>query len=460
MLPETLERVSPASGGANAFETVEIRRQERYPSVRHALATPDSQGPPVLLDLETALAWTLQSNPGLVTIRQSVCVSAEAVEVARRFPTSLNPTLSVQSNPWVYQHEPGGGVERLDSYLTVNWFQPIELGDRRELRSRMAQASFSQARWNVLQAELSTLVQTYRAHQTATYRRERLAAAQRLLEFNARMLESLHRQMEANQVAAADVVLAEVESQATLQQLEVARQEYAAAVADLRGQIGLPQVATSIEPAGELRIPAADLAGDPDALVRMALEGRPDLQAAQTQVCNSRAAVDLARADRIPVFSLGPAYEHNETGANFYGLALTTPVPILNAGNSLVRQREAELHRDCVALEQQQQQVAAQVRAALVKWNEVRDSAIRTLARSEPIREQALRMQRLYEAGQADLVKLLQVRQRLIEADFARLDALWQTTQAYADLLSVLGATPLLGALANGPETSPPANGQ
>jgi outer membrane protein TolC len=69
-------------------------------------------------------------------------------------------------------------------------------------------------------------------------------------------------------------------------------------------------------------------------------------------------------------------------------------------------------------------------------------------------------MQRLYEAGQADLVKLLQVRQRLIEADFARLDALWQTTQAYADLLSVLGATPLLGALANGPETSPPANGQ
>ena len=56
-------------------------------------------------------------------------------------------------------------------------------------------------------------------------------------------------------------------------------------------------------------------------------------------------------------------------------------------------------------------------------------------------------MQRLYEAGQADLVKLLQVRQRWLEAKNAQLDAVWQTTQAYADLLAALGASQLLGTL-------------
>ena len=48
-------------------------------------------------------------------------------------------------------------------------------------------------------------------------------------------------------------------------------------------------------------------------------------------------------------------------------------------------------------------------------------------------------MERLYTAGQTDLVKLLQVRQRWLEAANTQLDTTWQATQAYADLLSSLG---------------------
>jgi outer membrane protein TolC len=63
-------------------------------------------------------------------------------------------------------------------------------------------------------------------------------------------------------------------------------------------------------------------------------------------------------------------------------------------------------------------------------------------------------MDRLYQAGQADLVKLFQVRQRLIEAENTRLDAGWQMIQAYADLLAALGATPLVAAVPD-PSTEP-----
>ena len=63
------------------------------------------------------------------------------------------------------------------------------------------------------------------------------------------------------------------------------------------------------------------------------------------------------------------------------------------------------------------------------------------------MRENALRMERLYAAGQTDLVKLLQVRQRWVNAANLQLDAAWQRTQVYADLLTSLGGVSLLGSL-------------
>ena len=399
------------------------------------------------LDLETALECTLRNNPALVAQRQNIQVSAEAIEVAKRFPTSLNPTLSVEVCPWVFQRGPGGAMDRLDNFITVNWAQPIELGGRRALRENIARASYSQTTWNLMQAELTALVQTFRLHQTATYRREKLAVAGRLVEFNEHLLAALRRQMDANQVSAADVVLADVESQATQQQRETARQEYVAALTELRTQIGMPQYAALAEPAGPLRVPHGELPAGEDELVQLAIEGRPEIKAAGAQVAAAREALRLARADRIPTPSIGPAYERSETKESFYGISASSPIPILNSGATLVRQREAEYCRDCVALEQMRQQVTTQVKASLVKWTQAQQSAARVQARFEPIHVQGDRMQRLYEAGQADLVKLLQVRQRWLEADNAQLDAVWQTTQAYADLLAALGVSQLLGSL-------------
>ena len=255
----------------------------------------------------------------------------------------------------------------------------------------MARASYSQTQWTILQAELAAMIQTYRLHQTALYRREKAAVALDLNSFSRRLVETLRRQAEANQATAADVVLAEVENQATVDQLEAARQDYVSALADLRQQIGIPGVAASAEPIGEFRVPEDKMSGGDEALVRMAQEGRPEVQTAAAAAANSRAALSLARADQIPVPSIGPVYERNETGAVFYGLALTSPVPLLNTGHPLVGQREAEYHRDCVAYEQARQQVAAQVLAVLVKWKQAQEAAERTHAaiRADPHADRA-----------------------------------------------------------------------
>ncbi len=51
------------------------------------------------ISLQTALLGAVTSNPDLVTLRNSNLASPEAVEVARNFPTTLNPTLWVDFRP-------------------------------------------------------------------------------------------------------------------------------------------------------------------------------------------------------------------------------------------------------------------------------------------------------------------------------------------------------------------------
>jgi cobalt-zinc-cadmium efflux system outer membrane protein len=207
-----------------------------------------------------------------------------------------------------------------------------------------------------------------------------------------------------------------------------------------------------VDPVGGVRLPGASVAQDEEALIWVSLADRPDIRAAQAQVESSRAALCLARADRIPVPSIGPVYEQDETGVSFYGVAISSPVPIFNSGASIVHQREAEYRRDMVVLEQLRHRTMLQIKAARTAWNQVLQLVAHTTAIHQPTQAQAARMERLYEAGQTDLLKLLQVRQGLIEARNAQLDVLWQASQAYADLLDAVGVAPLSDSLLPSPE--------
>jgi outer membrane protein, heavy metal efflux system len=306
----------------------------------------------------------------------------------------------------------------------------------------------------VLQAELTALVQTYRLHRTTLYRRDKLKVAGDLLKFNERLVETLKRQVEATRAAPADLVLAEVESHSTRQQLEIATHEYVAALSDLRSHQGIPEYAFSAAPNDQMTLPMATTLEDDEAVIRMAVSNRPEILAAQAAVVASQDAVSLARADRIPIPSVGPAYEKDESGVNFYGFTATMPLPVLNAGGPLLRQREAEYHCNCVVLAQQRQRTTAQTQATLVKWRDAQELVRRTQTLVESVRSQTTKMEHLYEAGETDIVKLLQVRQRLLETDNGQLDALWAATQGYADLLDAVGAISLLGGLTQNAEVN------
>ena len=413
--------------------------------------------------LQAALYGAITSNPDVVTLREGnvLAASAEAVEVARHFPTTLNPTLWMDYRPitlvpnGTFGTGPGargagsgnGFYHFGQDFFYLSLRQPIELGHQTTHRYHIAQAAYEQQKWIVIQAELTALVQTYRFFQTAAYRREKYRLAQQLADFNDRLQETLQRRMEANQVQAADVALARVESRATRLAVTVARQDYLTALTDLRNQIGIPEQAGTIEPLGEFTLPSYIPPINEQVMIEEALRSRPDIQAARAQIAGTHSAVKLAKGDRIPTPVIGPQYEMDEAGVQYIGFVFITPIPIWNNGKPLVIQREAEHRRAVVAFQEAQQRATGQVRAGVAKWNGATELVNDSAGLSKDLSLEVDKLQKLFEANQADLTKLMQARQRLIQLENSRLDAVWQATQAQADLLLALGMPSLINGM-------------
>lgn len=465
--------VAPARTGSPAGSRVSID-----PPVRRAQATSGDMSAPLgagvlpgqpleaprSISLEAALYGAVTSNPDLVALRMGNAASAEAVEVARHFPTTLNPTLWVDYRPisLIPQDtfgQGGGGAKPTathgrhnDSFgkqfLYVSWRQPIELRHQTTHRAAIAEAAFSQQQWTVVQAELTALVQTYRFYQTAAYRREKLRVAEDLARFNEQLTQALRRRLAVNVTPglAADVAAAEVENEATRQLTESARQDYVNALTDLRNQIGIPETAGNAEPFGEFVLPPYIPKLQDDALIQTALQSRPEIQVAHAQFQGAQAAYRLACADRLPSPIIGPEYEIDEVQVQYIGFVYITPIPILNNNTPLVRQRHAELHRAAVAVQQVQERTVAQVKAATAKWNQVNVLVESTKGLNEAVKTHVSKIERLFNENQADLPKLLMARQRLIQLENAQLDAIWAATQAQSDLLLAIGAPTLIAA--------------
>src|SRR5207248_10230134 len=112
-----------------------------------------------------------------------------------------------------------------------------------------------------------------------------------------------------------------------------------------------------------------------------------------------------------------------------------------------VAQREAEHQRAIVAAQQAQHRAVAQVRAAVSRWNAATDLVNDSAGLTQALAKEVATLERLFELRQTDLTRLMQARQRPIQLEHSRLDAVWAATVAQADLLLALGTPTLIQAM-------------
>ena len=294
------------------------------------------------------------------------------------------------------------------------------------------------------------MVQTYRFFQTAAYRRERLKVARELADFNDQLLKTLERRLEANQVPAADVVLARVESRATRQLVKAAQQDYVTALTDLRNQIGIPESAGAAEPLGEFTLPPYIPPAKEEEFVDMALAvpARHPRRAGPDRRDQGRGVPGPGRPDPDP--DRRPPVRDGRGGHPVHRLRLHHADPDLEQRRPPGPPARGRAPPGPPG-PRAGPAACAGPRSARPwpsgtgppSWSRRPSGLTAELAR------EVKNLERLFDQGQTDLGRLMQAQQRLIQLRTAEVDAIWAATQAQADLLLALGAPALIQGMLN-----------
>jgi cobalt-zinc-cadmium efflux system outer membrane protein len=383
----------------------------------------------------------LLNNPELAAIRQQHGIAAAGVVIARTYP--YNPTLESR-----VQYADGPAEAGVTNHAPTQHILllPVELRGQGQYRREAAGAALSRTDWEIAFQETALAVRVMRAFNTSLYREEKA----RLTEETIRLLDQASQQVqklvEQGRLRGADLILARSEIADVRSQLDLNRALLETARVELYRTLGLAE--GSPEPQGTLESQPGQC--DAEELTRAALERRADLRARQAAVAEANARVELEAANRYGNPSVGPAYAFNETRVHFIGPQVSVPLPLLNTRKGEILQREAERTRAVLELQQVEVQVRQDVRAALTRLKGARTRVDNYRTQILPdLRKSLEGMERLFAQGEpgVDVLRLIDTRRKLLRAREGYLDALFEMSQAQADLASAVGEL----ALAFGP---------
>ncbi|HZT81542.1 MAG TPA: TolC family protein [Gemmataceae bacterium] len=383
--------------------------------------------------LEAAVLWALRHNPDLAAVRQQHNIAAAAVVIARTYP--FNPVAQSfvlgdngPASSGVTNHVFNEHTMRLD----------LELRHQGQYRRQMAQAALSRTDWEIANQELLLAVRVARAFAAFVYRRDKLRLVDEGIRLQDETAAQVAKLVEQGRLPAAELLLARANAADARALRPPAYSLAVAAWHDLRRLLGIDQGTFEVD--GVLEPPPLDLAGID--LEREALQQRPDHRALSLAVQEASARTRLEIANRFGNPSLGPAFEYNETRDYFIGMWAFYPIPVINTRKGEIMQRRAEQQRAVLALQANETTIRQDVAAALARLKNAADmvNAYRTEALPALLKAQE-DMDKLFSQGEAgaDVVRVLDLRRRVLRARDQYLDALFEYAQARADLMAAVG---------------------
>lgn len=391
---------------------------------------PDSNVP---VSLDKILAYADKNAPAARVARQRLKLGDAAVAGASPL-LPYNPQLSVGAGPRITS-----GGTYTDFQASVS--QQIEIGGERGLRLDAAERTRHRFETELEEARWGVHRDVHAGFHRALVARERLSAAQRLLEFQENLVDIARRRLRAGDVSPLAVRLAEGElSEARVSSIAKA-QNYLRTRLELGVVAGWP-VAHPPTPVGSLQTPrtAPSLAH----LLALAEEHQPRLRTLEATLAEARAQAKAADRDGWlePTVGLQMVREGGPSGAAETVVMGTLSIPLAlfrrNQGaraeawaNSEVVEAEQAAFRTKLGnrIEQHRSAVAAAVQAVEIYGVEIL-----------PQFEENLRLiQRAFELGEIDVLQVSVARARFLNIRTDTLDAYSTYFQAFANLEASVG---------------------
>jgi len=406
-----------------------------------------------ILSLEAAVHFALENNPTLAYQRQQHGIAAAHVIIADTYP--YNPVL--ENRIQAANGPPAAGITNgLPLEHILLW--EVELQHQGRYRRRAACAALSRTDWEIANQEQSLAVQVIRAYLGVVYRQKKLRLLEQTQRLNEQLVADVAKLVNPGKFSPADRYLAQSEADNSHDLLHAGQQRYVDAWRELCRVLGTVDGSFRIE--GDLELPP--MSYDPHALCGLALTRRADLHAFEMAVAEAIANLQLTKANRFGNPTVGPAYTLDPTGVNAIGVQINFPIPIPNRHRGEIAASQAERGQAVGKVEAAKFDVQNDVATAIARLLAAEERADFLRTKALPQTQQAAdEMDKLLQVGQAgvDLLKIIEVRRRLLQFRDSYLDALWDVNQARADILAATGE-PALGfcnpPAPQGPHTPPP----
>lgn len=389
------------------------------------------------LTLDELLAYAEANAPAVLAARARAEVSsADVVEARIRVPE--NPEVSFGAGGRTV-----AGATGFEFEVAVE--QRLEVA--REPAYRLAAAS----RWQELAAALvdevrwSVHVEVGRLYADLLLVEERLAQAERFVEFSESLLHVAERQVAAGESAPLILLIAQADLERQREAVIEANQVDAALRARLAAVIGWPEASVpAIVGALPQVAPAPDLA----LLEARMLARHPALRSRDLNIVAARAQLDLEERDGRAEPTFGVAYGReaapgSEPEANVWMLSVGIPIPAFRSNQAGRARAAAEIDAANSARDMAERALLGELHQATVAL----DAAAERVAVYEsgvvPNLEQNLELlRRAYELGEVDIHVLSQTRQRLLEATGNFIDARILYFETAAALEGLVGDDP------------------
>jgi cobalt-zinc-cadmium efflux system outer membrane protein len=350
--------------------------------------------------------------------------------------TMACPGTCSTGSPW------GWGVGVADQGLIEG-----ALSRKRALREAVAQHAVDAAKFGRTDVERILVAQTKIQY-------VQTAAALARLDFSRDVAATLNKAVEVNRVRYPRVIdegqLARVEQEALKadQEVERAIREYRQQQIELAYLFGvtgpIPEIAVD-KGVLTFRVPEALASIDKQALLKLALEARPDRRQAAAREALGDAQIAFAKRQRFPDVSLSVNYQQQGTGdystqlpTLIFGAAL--PIPLLYQQQGEIRRAEADRDAASLSLRKLDSAVASDIESAFNAFVTARaivqryESAL--LDRAKRAREIT---QVQYNAGSATLTDLLDAQRSFVQVNSDYYDELVNYWTAVFSLEQAVG---------------------
>jgi cobalt-zinc-cadmium efflux system outer membrane protein len=385
---------------------------------------------PAVFTRAAAVRWALEYNPEIVALREQHNIAAAGVVIARTYP--YNPIWEDR-----IQQASGPASATITNQLNLEdlVLQEIEIRGQRIYRQQAAAAALSRTDWEIAYQEELLGIRVLRAFNTVVYRQEKLRLARETLD----LLVGLEKQVDglrgAGKLTTADWIVARTEVDLARAVLGTGQASLVSAEYDFRRTLGLINEPFALQGA----LPRKAYEWDVNALMKAALAQRPDLQAHKVAVGEADARLELQIRDRYGNPTIGAAFAYDPTRTSMGGIQVNVPLPVFNTHRGDILQRAAERARAGLELRQIEVLVQQDVQNALNRIHYAQQLVVTYETQVLPKLEDALKqMRELFGLNQVDILRLNDVRRKLLQARDSYLDILWELSQAQADLAAAV----------------------